>query len=208
MSRRFALPLAVLALAAAPMTVVAQEATKPAPHDAHGEQKPGATHQMTGGMAEMHAKMHPAGAAAIKPLYDQFKSWIVATAEQVPEADYAFAPTTGVRSIGQLVGHVANANYMFCSRAVGGESPSKVDIEKTVTAKAELVAALKAAFAYCDAAYAMPDDKLTGDVELFGMKGSQLWVLNFNAVHNAEHYGNLVTYLRMKGMVPPSSQRM
>ena len=203
MSRRFALPLAVLALAAAPMTVVAQEATKPAAHDAHGEQKPGATHQMTGDMGAMHAKMHPAGAPAIKPLYDQFKSWIVATAEQVA------VPLTNHRgTIGQLVGHVANANYMFCSRAVGGESPSKVDIEKTVTAKAELVAALKAAFAYCDAAYAMPDDKLTGEVELFGMKGSQLWVLNFNAVHNAEHYGNLVTYLRMKGMVPTSSQRM
>lgn len=159
-------------------------------------------------MAEMRAGMHPAGAASIKPLYDQFKSWIVASAEQVPEADYAYKPTDGVRTIGQLVGHVANSNYFFCSQGGAGESPNKVDIEKTVTSKAELVAGLKAAFAYCDAAYALPDAKLTGEVELFGMKGSKLWVLNFNAVHNAEHYGNLVTYLRMKGMVPPSSQRM
>ena len=159
-------------------------------------------------MAAMHAKMHPAAAEAIKPLYDQFKSWIIATAEQVPEADYGYRPTESVRSIGQLVGHVANANYMFCSQGGAGANPSKADIEKTVTAKAELVAALKAAFAYCDAAYALPDQQLTGEVELFGMKGSKLWVLNFNAVHNAEHYGNLVTYLRMKGMVPPSSQRM
>ena len=56
-------------------------------------------------------------------------------------------------------------------------------------------------------AAAHPQPKLTDEVELFGMKGSKLWVLNFNAVHNAEHYGNLVTYLRMKGMVPPSSQQ-
>ena len=159
-------------------------------------------------MNEMHAGMHPAGAASIKPLYDQFKSWIVASAEQVAEADYAYKPTDGVRTIGQLVGHVANSNYFFCSQGGAGESPNKADIEKTVSSKAELVAALKAAFAYCDAAYALPDAKLTDEVELFGMKGSKLWVLNFNAVHNAEHYGNLVTYLRMKGMVPPSSQRM
>ena len=159
-------------------------------------------------MNEMHARMHPSGAASIKPLYDQFKSWIVASAEQVPEADYAYKPTDGVRTIGQLVGHVANSNYFFCSQGGAGESPNKVDIEKTVSSMAELVAAVKAAFAYCDAAYALPDAKLTDEVELFGMKGSKLWVLNFNAVHNAEHYGNLVTYLRMKGMVPPSSQRM
>ena len=197
-----ALLLAALTFAAAP--AVAQEK----PHEAHAPTgaataKPMAEHDM----AAMHAKMHPAGAAAIKPLYDSFKGWIVAAAEQLPEADYGYAPTSGVRTFGQLFGHIANANYMFCSQGGAGESPSKVDIEKTVTSKAELVAALKAAFAFCDAAYALPDAQLTDEVELFGMKGSKLWVLNFNAVHNAEHYGNLVTYLRMKGMVPPSSQQ-
>ncbi len=197
-----ALLLAALTFAAAP--AAAQEK----PHEAHAPTgaapaKPMAEHDM----AAMHAKMHPAGAASIKPLYDAFKGWIVAAAEQLPEADYGYAPTTGVRTFGQLFGHIANANYMFCSQGGAGASPNKADIEKTVTSKADLVAALKAAFAFCDAAYVLPDAKLTDEVELFGMKGSKLWVLNFNAVHNAEHYGNLVTYLRMKGMVPPSSQQ-
>ena len=207
MRHRPTLLLAALALVAAPVAAAAQEN----PHAAHAPTgaataKPAAEHAEHD-MAAMHAKMHPAGAASIKPLYDNFKGWILAAAEQVPEADYAYAPATGVRTFGQLFGHIANANYMFCAKGGAGESPNKVDIEKTVTAKADLVAALKAAFAYCDAAYALPDAQLTGEVELFGMKGSKLWVLNFNAVHNAEHYGNLVTYLRMKGMVPPSSRR-
>ncbi len=197
-----ALLLAALTFAAAP--AVAQEK----PHQAHAPTgatpvTPMAEHDM----AAMHAMMHPAGAAAIKPLYDQFKGWIVAAAGQLPEADYGYAPTSGVRTFGQLFGHVANANFMFCAQGGAGDSPNKVDIEKTVTSKADLVAALKAAFAFCDVAYALPDAKLTDEVELFGMKGSKLWVISFNAVHNAEHYGNLVTYLRMKGMVPPSSQR-
>ena len=148
-----------------------------------------------------------AGTADIRPLYDQFKAWIVAAAQQVSEADYAFKPTPEVRSFGQLVGHLANANYMFCSTAAGEASPSKRDIEKDVTAKAQLATELAAAFAYCDKAYAMTDAALAQPAELFGMKGTRLWVLNFNAVHNAEHYGNIVTYMRMKGMVPPSSMR-
>ena len=148
-----------------------------------------------------------AGAADIKPLYDQFKSWIVAAAQQVSEADYAFKPTPEVRSFGQLVGHVANANYMFCSTAAGEASPNKRDIEKEVSAKAQLATELAAAFAYCDRAYQLGDAALAQPAELFGMKGTRLWVLNFNAVHNAEHYGNMVTYMRMKSMVPPSSMR-
>ena len=148
-----------------------------------------------------------AGTADIRPLYDQFKTWVVAAAEQVSDADYAFKPTPEVRSFGQIVGHVANSNYFFCSTAAGEKSPATRDIEKEVSAKAQLVTELKAAFAYCDKAYAMNDAALAKPAELFGMKGTSLWVLNFNAVHNAEHYGNIVTYMRMKGMVPPSSQR-
>jgi uncharacterized damage-inducible protein DinB len=148
-----------------------------------------------------------AGAADIRPLYDQFRKWLVAAAEQVTEADYAYKPTPDVRSFGQLVGHVANANYMFCANAAGEKSPSARDIEKEVSAKAQLVTELKNAFAYCDKAYAMTDAALAQPAEIFGDKGTRLWILNFNAVHNAEHYGNVVTYMRMKNLVPPSSQR-
>ena len=77
-----------------------------------------------------------------------------------------------------------------------------------MTSKAELVEAIKASYAYCDKAYEMPESKAMEQTNFFGRDGSRLWVLNFNAMHNAEHYGNLVTYMRMKDMVPPSSQRM
>ena len=75
-----------------------------------------------------------------------------------------------------------------------------------MASKAELVEAVKASFAYCDKAYAMPESKAMEQTTFFGREGSRLWVLNFNVTHVAEHYGNLVTYMRLKGMVPPSSQ--
>src|SRR5690242_5702295 len=77
-----------------------------------------------------------------KGLYSFVSRNVVAAAEKVPEADYAFKPTPEVRSFGQLVGHVADAQYMFCSMATGGEAPVK-GIEKTKTSKADLVQALK-----------------------------------------------------------------
>lgn len=144
--------------------------------------------------------------AAVKPLYEMSKNWIVKSAEQMPEADYGFKPTPEVRSFGQLIGHVANAQYEFCVPAKGEASPNKTDWEKT-TAKADLVKGLKEAFAYCDALYDMPDARAMEQVDFFGSKGSKLYVLMFNVSHNSEHYGNLITYFRLKGMVPPSSQR-
>lgn len=181
---------ALLVLAALPLTAMAQEQ----PHK-EGQ------HEME------HAEMmheHGVGMASIQPLYEQFKTWLIASAEQVPEADYGFKPSADVRSFGQILGHVANASYMFCSAVLGGDRPTVPDQEK-VTAKAELVKGLKAAFAYCDKAYQIPEMKAMENVTFFGREGSRLWVLNFNAMHNAEHYGNLVTYMRINGIVPPSS---
>ncbi len=152
--------------------------------------------------------MHgPAGpVASVRPLYDMAKGWLIRSAEQMSEANYAFQPTPEVRTFGQLIGHVANANYLFCSTVKGEKNPSTSDFEKT-TSKAALVQALKDAFAYCDAAYQIADMKAMEEVTLMeGMKGSRLWALVFNLAHNNEHYGNVVTYFRLKGMVPPSSQ--
>jgi uncharacterized damage-inducible protein DinB len=156
------------------------------------------------GMGQGHQAV---GINSIKPLYEQFKGWIIASAEQMPEADYAYQPTAEVRTFGQMVGHVANAGYAFCAGAMGEERPSMPNAEE-MTSKAELVEAIKASFAYCDKAYAMPESKAMEQTTFFGREGSRLWVLNFNVTHIAEHYGNFVTYMRMKGMVPPSSQRM
>lgn len=133
---------------------------------------------------------------------------LVKSAEQMPEEHYAFKPTPEVRSFGELLGHVANANYMICSMATGAENPNKANIEKTVTAKADLRKALDESFAFCDAqAAAMTDEKGRETVQLFGRQMPRLSVLHFNNAHDMEHYGNIVTYMRMKGLVPPSSQR-
>jgi uncharacterized damage-inducible protein DinB len=144
--------------------------------------------------------------AAIKPLYESFRGWLVAAAQQMPEADYSFKPTPEVRSFGEILGHTAGANYMFCAAALGEENPNKTDYEKAAS-KAEIVKGLEASFTYCDKAYAMPDADAMQEITFFRQKGTKLWVLNYNATHDAEHYGNIVTYMRLKGMVPPSSQR-
>jgi uncharacterized damage-inducible protein DinB len=146
------------------------------------------------------------GVASIRPLYENFRGYLVKAAQQVSEADYSFKPTADVRSFGELIGHTANANFMFCAAVLGEESPNTMDYEKA-TSKAEIVQGIEAAFAYCDKAYAIEDAKAMEEITFFGRKGTRLWVLNFNAMHDAEHYGNVVTYMRLKGMVPPSSQR-
>jgi uncharacterized damage-inducible protein DinB len=141
----------------------------------------------------------------------QFKvtsGYVAKAAEKMPEEQYAFKPTPEVRSFGQLVGHLADANYMFCSKASGDENPSKESIEKTKTAKADLVKALNDAMAYCEGVLGKMDDKAgTAMVEMFGRQQPKLGLLWFNTVHNYEHYGNMVTYMRMKGLVPPSSEK-
>ena len=138
--------------------------------------------------------------------YNIAKNNLVRAAEQMPEADYTFQATKDVRTFGQLVGHVADANFMICSTASGEASPSTASSEKTLTAKADLVKALKDSFTFCDKAYQIADAKGLEEVTLFGMKTNRVGALAFNAAHDMEHYGNIVTYMRLKGMVPPSSQ--
>lgn len=142
-----------------------------------------------------------------KFLHDMVKNNILRSAEKMPEENYAFRPTPEVRSFRQLLGHIADAQYMFCSAVLGKPTPAP-GVEKTKTSKADLIAALKEAFAYCDSAYAgMTDAKLAETVKFFGREQARATVLSFNTAHNNEHYGNIVTYLRMKGIVPPSSER-
>jgi uncharacterized damage-inducible protein DinB len=150
-----------------------------------------------------HGNMHPT--AGVRGLYNTVKGYITKAAEQMPEEHYSFKPTPEVRSFGQLVGHIANAGYMFCATAKGEESPSQQDIEK-LTTKAELVAALNASFTYCDGAYEIAGMKAMEPVKLFGQDHTRLSTLEFNMGHDFEHYGNIVTYMRLKGLTPPSSQ--
>jgi len=138
--------------------------------------------------------------------YARLKTILVSSAEKMPEENYNFKPTEAVRSYGQIVGHLADAQYNFCSLALGDKNPG-LKIEQTKTTKADLVAALKDAVAYCDKAYdTMTDASGAQMVKLFGSDMPKLGVLNINNMHDMEHYGNLVTYLRLKNIVPPTSE--
>jgi uncharacterized damage-inducible protein DinB len=138
--------------------------------------------------------------------YGQVKSWVLRSAEKMPEENYTFKPADTVRSFGQMVGHVADAQYLFCSAVLGEKNPAP-GIEKSKTAKSDLVAALQQSFAYCDKAYdGMTDAAAPQLIKFFGSEVPRHGVLSTNVAHMAEHYGNLVTYMRIKGIVPPSSE--
>ena len=134
------------------------------------------------------------------------KGYVTKAADQVPEGLYSFKATPEVRSFGQLFGHIADANYSMCAAATGGKDPS-LNIEKTKTEKADLAKALAESFTFCEKAIASTTDANGATIrELFGMKMAQVSWLNFAVAHDYEHYGNIVTYMRLNKMVPPSSQ--
>lgn len=141
-----------------------------------------------------------------KYMYGRLQGVLLRSADKMPEENYGFKPTDAVRSYGQVLGHIADAQYSFCSTALGEERPA-VKIEQTKTSKADLTAALKDAFAYCDKAYGGMTDASAGQVvKMFGSDAPKLGVLIVNTSHLMEHYGNLVTYMRMKDVVPPTSE--
>lgn len=143
---------------------------------------------------------------ALNGLHEITVTNLKATADKVPADLYDFRPTDEVRTLGQILAHVANAQYNFCSAASGQDNPMSEDLEETATTKAQITAALAEAFAYCDAVYAaMTDEQAAMTVSFFGGDMAAAGVLAFNSMHNYEHYGNLVTYMRINGIVPPSS---
>jgi uncharacterized damage-inducible protein DinB len=144
--------------------------------------------------------------ADARALFKEASDYILESANDVPEAKYGYKPIAGVRSFGELFAHVAGAQTMFCAIALGEKPPAEDAVEKTAKTKAALIAALKASSASCARAYAQSDAAASETVDLFGAPRTRLYVLLMNATHDNEHYGNLVTYLRMNGMVPPSSK--
>jgi uncharacterized damage-inducible protein DinB len=141
-----------------------------------------------------------------KGFYLNAKHNILRSADKMPEDKYPFKPVDTVRSYGQVLAHVADGQYEFCGAAAGKQDEKNV--EQTAKTKREIIAALNAAFAYCDAIYAgMTDAKAAELIPAFGgSKITRLGMLDFNVAHTLEHYGNLVTYMRIQGLVPPSSE--
>jgi len=157
------------------------------------------------------AVLSPSMAASLKAMHQMIRRNLADAAAAMPAEEYSFKPTPQVRSFAELIGHVINGNSFFCSQARGEKPTFGGDYSKT-TDKAALVKALNDALAYCDATYdGTTDANVTQAVGVQGRGNSKPTtrglVLMFNTTHNNEHYGNLVVYLRLKNIVPPSTAR-
>jgi uncharacterized damage-inducible protein DinB len=156
--------------------------------------------------AALHAQDANPLSSDVKRAYVEVKNNILRSAEKMPQENYEFRPAPRVRTFGQILGHIAQEQYLYFCGPVKGEQKA-VDIERTKTTKPELLAALKDSFAYCDSVYdKMTDTEATGIVDTGGSKSMKLRLLWMNIVHDESHYGNLATYLRIKGIVPPSTE--
>ena len=144
--------------------------------------------------------------ANAKVQFGALSGFVVRSAEKVPEGLYNFRPVAEVRTMAQLFGHVADAMFGMCATAAGTKPP-RTGIEKE-TAKPMLLAGLKEGVSYCNSVYdGMTDQKGAETVPfVFGPNTPRLSVLYFVVTHTYEHYGNLVTYMRLNKIVPPSSE--
>jgi uncharacterized damage-inducible protein DinB len=142
--------------------------------------------------------------------YRSIKDFVLRSAEKMPAEHFTFRPAPEVRSYDLVLAHIADANYLLCSYALGEANPNgeMQRIEKAKLPRADVTAKLKESFAYCDRAYEGLTEARAGDQVGFfgGQKRSRGGVLWFHVSHAFEHYGNLVTYMRIKGIVPPSSE--
>lgn len=155
--------------------------------------------------------LSPSLAGVARSMHATIRRNLADAAALVPADEYSFRPTPEVRSFAQLVGHIVNANFFFCSQAAGERYTGTINHE-TLTDKAALVKALNESLALCDRVYLGTTDALfiqpvvmpatLGEPGTNTVRGA---VLTFNVAHNNEHYGNLVVYLRLKGHVPPST---
>jgi len=159
------------------------------------------------------APLQPVAHSAPSALAADRESWMIvmgyvtAAAQQVPDSSYSYRPVPTVRTFGQVIAHIAGSQDMFCAMALGEKAIAFDEIEKTTTGKAALVAALKRTIEHCQKAYALTDAEATKRVvKVFVGERNALWALLYSTSHCYEHYGNIVTYMRMLGMVPPSSQ--
>ena len=151
--------------------------------------------------------------AWLRNAYIGNRNTIVRTAERMPEEFYDMRPGAQqeVRTFGQQVGHLANYNFLWCSQAKGEKNPNTANLEKLST-KAYFLKALTDAFAFCEPVYAaLTDASGTQMVDITLENGQQrrnlrLGLLTLNYGHNNEIYGSMVTYLRIKNIVPPASE--
>jgi uncharacterized damage-inducible protein DinB len=156
------------------------------------------------GAALVYAQDNPFSSDT-KGAYTGIKNTITRAAAKMPDENYSFRTTPEVRTYGEIVTHIADVQFMLCGLANGEQKQGKAPDQKT---KAAASAYLKSSFDYCDGVYnSITDSAGAAKVKMFGREMTKLGVLNFNVVHDNEMYGTMVAYLRIKGIVPPSSEQ-
>jgi uncharacterized damage-inducible protein DinB len=138
--------------------------------------------------------------ATISIFRSNMQDKIMKSAEAMPESKYSYRPTKDVRSFAEILDHVADISYSLCSSVKGEANPSTAN---AAGSKTKMKARLKGAFDYCDGMYSgFTDAHLNDPADFFGLKTNKMFLLTQLANHNALHYGNLVTYLRLNGLEP------
>jgi hypothetical protein len=151
----------------------------------------------------------PSGPAAeVQGGYARVKVNVIKAAENMPTEDYAFKPTPDIRIFARVVNHVTEAQFRSCGSANGVAAADIVKPPADTADKAVIVDALKASFAECDKAYAaLSDANLTEMITVGPAKRSRIGLAWGNVSHDNEQYATLALYMRLKGLVPPSSEK-
>jgi len=157
----------------------------------------------------------PTVTGAVRNFYNGVKNNIIRSGDKMPEEFYGLRPGTQeeVRTFGQHLAHVANYNYLWCAEAKGEKNPNAgINLEKTLTTKDQIMKGLRASYDYCDGAYSALTEANAGEVLTITQESgrqvqqTRAGLLLLNIVHSEELYGNIVTTLRIKDIVPPSSE--
>jgi hypothetical protein len=164
------------------------------------------------GIAAVSAAQTPAPApvgpaAEVQASYNRLKPNVIKAAEKMPEGDYQFKPTPEIRTYARIVNHVTEAQQHVCS-ALNGTTFDPKTVPSDTADKATIVAALKASFDNCDKAYgALTDATIAEAVSAGPVKRSRIGMAWGNVSHDNEQYAELSTYLRLKGLVPPTAEK-
>jgi uncharacterized damage-inducible protein DinB len=153
-------------------------------------------------------------ASFVRARYTGRKNEIVRAAEKMPEEFYGLrpGPQMEVRTFGQHLAHIARFNFLWCAQAKGEKNPNSVDLEKTLTTKAEFLKALSDSYSYCDSAYTGLTDASGAEIVTITQESGRqtqlprMGLLILNLGHNDEVYGSMVTTMRIKSIVPPASE--
>ena len=141
--------------------------------------------------------------------YQNIQRNLTEAAEKMPDDQYGFKPTPEIRPFGQLVAHVSLAQFNMCARLKGEPNPHKDDKEEATRTKADQIALLKASTTYCDPLVSGLTDATMTELVKSDQNQVAKGLFPMSLVsHGQEVYGTMAVYLRLKGIVPPSTERM